>query len=100
LRATLAEAGADSSIEKAAADGMVEIVRSQPGRVLTGTSEHADYLVGEEKIVLRGGSPVLNDSQKGITRGEELTYFSGDDRLLVNGAPAAPASSRLRKKGP
>jgi hypothetical protein len=41
---------------------------------------------------------VLTDSRKGITRGEELTYFSGDDRLLVNGAPSAPASRRLHKK--
>ena len=98
LRATLAEAGSDSSIERALADGKVEIVQTQPDRTRTGNSEHADYVVSEEKIVLRGGAPVLTDSRKGITHGEELTYFSGDDRLLVNGAPAAPASSRLHKK--
>ena len=40
----------------------------------------------------------LVDSLKGNTRGVELTYFTSDDRLLVNGAPEKPATSRLRKK--
>jgi lipopolysaccharide export system protein LptA len=97
LRSYLSEAGAENSLEKAYADGKVELLQSAPGRTRTGTSEHAEYFVSDEKIILRGGSPMLVDSVKGNTRGDELTYFSGDDRLLVNGAPERPAASRLRR---
>ncbi len=97
LRSFLSEAGSESSLEKAYADGKVELRQSAPGRTRTGTSEHAEYFVSDEKIILRGGSPLLVDSLKGNTRGDELTYFSGDDRLLVNGAPDRPATSRLRR---
>jgi len=98
LRSFLSEAGADNSLDKAYADGKVEIVQSSPARTRTGTSEHAEYFVNEDKVILRGGGPLLVDSVKGNTRGVELTYFTGDDRLLVNGAPEKPATSRLRKK--
>jgi lipopolysaccharide export system protein LptA len=98
LRSFLSEAGSDNSLEKAYADGKVELVQSAPGRTRTGTSEHAEYFVSDEKIILRGGSPMLVDSLKGNTRGDELTYFSSDDKLLVNGAPERPATSRLRRK--
>ena len=98
LRAFLAESGAESSLDKAFADGAVEIVQTASGRTRTGVSEHAEYYVPNEKIILRGGSPLLTDSLKGNTRGRELTYFTGDDRLLVNGKPERPATSRLHRK--
>lgn len=98
LRAILAESGSESSLEKALADGSVEIVQTGAGRTRTGTSEHAEYFVPEDKIVLKGGNPLLVDSVKGNTRGGELTYFAADDRLLVNGVPDRPATSRLRRK--
>ena len=88
----------DGRLEKAFADGKVEIVQSSPLRKRTGNSEHAEYYVGDQKIVLRGGAPILNDSVKGVTRGSELTYYAGDDRLMVNGAPEQPAKSRIRRK--
>lgn len=98
LRSYLSEAGADNSLEKALADGKVEIVQTSPLRKRTGNSEHAEYYVTDQKILLRGGQPTLNDSVKGVTRGSELTYFAGDDRLMVNGAPEQPAKSRIRRK--
>src|SRR5206468_1407934 len=98
LRSYLSESGSDNSLEKAYAEGKVEIQQSSPGRSRTGISEHAEYFVNEEKVILRGGAPQLIDSLKGNTRGSELTYFTGDDRLLVNGAPERPAKSRLRRK--
>jgi lipopolysaccharide export system protein LptA len=98
LRSYLAEAGADSSLERAYADGKVEIRQSAPGRMRTGTSEHAEYYVTDQKVILRGGAPKLTDSLKGATQGSELTYYAGDDRLLVNGAPEQPAKSRIRRK--
>jgi lipopolysaccharide export system protein LptA len=99
LRAYLSEAGSDNSLERAYADGKVEIQQNSPGRTRTGASDHAEYYAAEDKIVLRGGSPVFSDSLKGNTRGAELTYYAADDRLLfVDGVPQQPAASRLRRK--
>jgi len=100
LRSWLAEQGADNRLQKAVADGAVEIVQTGPIRTRTGTSEHAEYYTDEEKIVLRGGDPAMNDSLRGNTRGTELTYYSDDDRLLVKGSDGKPAVSKIRKKHP
>jgi len=100
LRSWLAEEGADNRLQRAFADGAVEIVQTGPIRTRTGTSEHAEYYTDEDKIILRGGDPVMNDSLRGNTRGAELTYYSNDDRLLVNGSSAKPAISHIRKKHP
>jgi lipopolysaccharide export system protein LptA len=100
LRSWLAEEGADNRLQKAFADGAVEIVQTGPIRTRTGTSEHAEYYTDENKIVLRGGNPTMNDSIRGNTRGTELTYFSDDDRLLVKGSDGKPAISHIRKKHP
>ena len=62
LRSWLAEEGADNRLQKAVADGAVEIVQSGPIRTRTGTSEHAEYYTDDEKIVLRGGQP--NDERQ------------------------------------
>jgi len=90
--------GDDSRIEKAFADGHVEIVQAATDRTRTGTGEHAEYYTADERIILRGGQPQMVDSKKGYTRGAELTYFVNDDRLLVTGSPKQRATSRLRRK--
>jgi len=100
LRSWLAEEGADNRLQKAFADGAVQIVQSGPIRTRTGTSEHAEYYTDDDKIVLRGGEPTMNDSLRGNTRGAELTYYSNDDRLLVIGSDGKPAISHIRKKHP
>lgn len=90
---------ADSSLDHAVAEGAVEIVSAQAGRTRTGTSERAEYLAGEGRVVLTEGKPQLVDSLKGTTKGRQLTWFSQDDRLLVNGVETQPARSLvLRKK--
>jgi len=98
LRSWLAEEGADNRLQKAFADGAVQIVQTGPIRTRTGASEHAEYYTDEEKIVLRGGDPTMNDSLRGNTRGTELTYYSNDDRLLVKGSDGKPAISHIRRK--
>jgi lipopolysaccharide export system protein LptA len=100
LRSWLAEEGADNRLQKAFADGGVEIVQKGPIRTRTGSSDHAEYYTDENKIVLRGGDPTMNDNVRGNTRGLELTYYSDDDRLLVKGSDAKPAISHIRKKHP
>jgi lipopolysaccharide export system protein LptA len=98
IKAFLKDSQSDSSLDKAIADGAVVIDQSAPGRSRKGSSEHAEYYAGEEKLLLTGGQPQMVDSVKGTTKGRELTYFSNDDRLLVNGAEAQRSESVIRRK--
>jgi lipopolysaccharide export system protein LptA len=98
LRAFLRDSDDDSSLDHAFADGKVEIVQATLDHTRTGTSEHAEYYADDEKVILEGGQPQLVDSLKGTTRGVKLTWYSQDDRLLVNGAQGQPAQSKLRRK--
>ena len=41
---------------------------------------------------------LLVDSLKGQTRGKQLTWWSNNDRLLVNGAENRPVDTLYRKK--
>lgn len=88
----------DSSLDHAIADGNVKIVNVlSPTRMRVGTSEHCEYYTKEDKVVLSGGSPQFVDSQKGMTRGKELTYFSSEDRLIVEGEEKHEAFTRMKK---
>jgi lipopolysaccharide export system protein LptA len=98
IQAFLRDSSSDSSLDHAFADGQVEIDQSSPGRLRKGTSEHAEYYVDEDKVILEGGSPEFVDSLRGNTRGEKLTWFSKDDRLLVNGIETKPVKSVLHRK--
>lgn len=98
LRAYLNDPKAQSSLEKALADGEVEIFQQAGGRTRRGTAEHAEYYVDQEQVVLYGGAPALADSLKGTTTGTRLTYFAQQDRLLVDGAESNPAISRIQRR--
>jgi lipopolysaccharide export system protein LptA len=117
LQAFLKSSDSDSSLDKAFADGDVKIVsivtpsanpkpakgkngkqKSNEKRVRTGTSEHAEYYVDDQKVLLRGGRPVMDDSAKGRSTGEELTLFVNDDRLQVDGKEGQPAETSIRKQ--
>lgn len=87
-----------SSLDRAFADGSVKIDDTTPARTRTGTSEHAEYYVGEGKVLLNGGQPQLIDSVKGTTQGRQLTYFSDSEKLIVEGAPAKPVETRILKR--
>ena len=54
LRAFLGASGAESRLEKALADGAVEILSTAKDRTRTGTGEHAEYYTAEQKVILRG----------------------------------------------
>ena len=78
----------------------MQIVQTATDRTRTGTSEHAEYYVDEDKVILQGGQPKFIDTLRGTTQGKELIWFSNDDRLLVTGAPDKPGNTRItRKKG-
>jgi lipopolysaccharide export system protein LptA len=97
IRAFLKQ-GEESSLDRAVADGAVKIVQTSPLRKRTGVSEHAEYYVNDGLVILSGGAPELVDSVEGITRGRKLTYFSNNDRLLVEGAQGQPVESKLLRK--
>jgi lipopolysaccharide export system protein LptA len=97
LRAHLNESSSQSSLEKALADGGVEILQTAAGRTRRGTAEHAEYYVGEQRVLLHGGTPTLVDSLKGTTTGRRLTYFADRDRLLVDGQERTPAVSHIQR---
>jgi lipopolysaccharide export system protein LptA len=96
LRAFLRNDSNDSSLDHAFADGSVEIAQSVPGRQRNGGSEHVEYYVDQDKVILEGGKPQFVDSIRGKTQGDKLTWFSDDDRLLVNGVPAKSVLHRKK----
>ena len=98
LKAYLNDSDADSSLDKAFADGTAKIVSNADKRTRTGTSEHAEYYTTDQKVILDKGEPLLVDSLKGQTRGKELTWWANNDRLLVNGVEDRHVDSLLRKK--
>ncbi len=98
IRAFLRSDNDDSSLDHAVAEGQVQIHSVGPGRVRDGTSEHAEYYVDDDKVVLSEGRPKFVDSLRGTTTGDKLTWFSRDDRLLVNGVESDPAKSVLHRK--
>jgi lipopolysaccharide export system protein LptA len=97
-----------SRLEKAYADGGVIILQQAayrppeggPAVIRTrrGTAEHAEYTLADGRVVLRGGNPQMADSVKGTTRGRQLTWFSANDSLLVEGAETQPVRSRILRR--
>jgi lipopolysaccharide transport protein LptA len=100
IKAFLNDADADSSLNRTESDGAVKILSSdkKKGKTRTGTAEHSEYYADEGKVTLTGGRPLLLDSKTGKTEGDHLTYWSNDDRLLVNGQPTSQVKSIVRKK--
>ncbi len=87
-----------NSLQRANADGNVDILQTSLDRTRTGTSQHAVYEIAESKVVLTGGTPVFTDSVQGTTRGQMITFFADNDRLLVDGEESTPTESRLKRK--
>ena len=98
LKAYLNDRDADTSLNHAFAEGAVKIVSTEDKRTRTGTGEHGEYYATERKVILNGGDALLVDSLKGQTRGKQLTWWSNNDRLLVNGAENRPADTLYLKK--
>ena len=71
--------GKDNRIEQALARGGVAV--RQGTRAGTGDQAEYDFQLG--KIVLSGNFAEVVDPARGRTRGLRLTFFVGDDRILV-----------------
>jgi len=98
IQAFLRNDSDDSSLDHAFADGKVEIHQTSPDRTRDSASEHAEYYVDDDKVILEGGQPRFVDSLRGTTHGQKLTWYSGDDRLLVDGVEKDPVQSVIRRK--
>jgi lipopolysaccharide export system protein LptA len=83
-------AQADLQIDRAIATQNVHVI--QPTR--QATAERAEYVPDEKKITLTGNLAAISDSEKGSTQGIRLTYFTGDDRILVDGKPGTQAETK------
>lgn len=89
----------ETRLDRMDAEGAVVIRDEARGRKRTGRGEHAEYFLNEERIVLSGGNPSVEDAQKGITRGAVITWFGRQDRMIVDNEGAGPAVSRVKQKG-
>jgi lipopolysaccharide export system protein LptA len=89
-------------LEKAFARGAVEIVETaqQGSPQREGSGDQAQYYPREDKVILQGEPAQVKNSRQDTTRGSELTYYLGDDRLLVLGSPQDRSYSLRRKKEP
>jgi lipopolysaccharide export system protein LptA len=70
------------------------VVVQQPAR-------HADgqllvYTASDDKFVLTGGPPSIFDAERGKITGVSLTFFRGDDRVLVEGEASTPVVTQTR----
>ncbi len=89
----------DSSLDHAIALGKVTVYDVvSTGRTRVGTGERCEYYTKQDKVILNGGAPQMVDSYKGVVKGEQLTYFSGEDHLIVDGKKEQVAFTRMKKK--
>jgi lipopolysaccharide export system protein LptA len=88
---------AESSMSPSQLDQIValgNIVVQQQDRRATG--EKLVYTAADEKFVMTGGSPLLADSAHGTIRGDSLTFYSRDDRVLVESSESSRTITRTR----
>ncbi len=101
----------DSGLDRAFAEGNVEILQMEPQRRRRGTGQQADFYAADNRVILEGSLAELVESQPGspqptVTKGRKLTWQGGgetnaqakSDKLLVDGAEGQPAVSSLRRK--
>jgi lipopolysaccharide export system protein LptA len=88
--------GEETQLDKMMCEGSVRLNGSRDGRKQDGSSETAEYYPNEERLELFGGAPMVNDSKRGITRGNQITWLAREDRLIVDNAGSGPAVSRIK----
>lgn len=89
--------GNGTSLDHAYADGDVKVVQTMAGRTRTGTSEHCEYYPKQNKVILNGGLAKMADTRKGTTAGQQLTYYSDTDHVIVEGKPQKPVVSDMER---
>jgi lipopolysaccharide export system protein LptA len=70
------------------------VVVQQPSRRAEG--QKLVYTAADDKFVLTEGSPSIFDAERGKITGVSLTFFRGDDRVLVEGEASTPVVTQTR----
>ena len=70
------------------------VVVQQPSRRAEGKT--LVYTAADDKFVLTGGPPSIFDAERGKITGVSLTFFRGDDRVLVEGKASTPVVTQTR----
>ena len=91
LLVSMAEKSAD--IQTIKARGKVVVV----DKLREGQSEEALYDLSEETMVLTG-NPVVTDKEKGVLRGDKLTFRLGDDRILVENKEKERSATVIKRE--
>ncbi len=60
------------------------------------TGERLVYTAGDGKFVLTGGPPMVADAEHGTIRGDSLTFYSHDDRIVVESKESSRTVTRTR----
>ena len=84
--------GGATQLQKIIADGQIVIV--QPTRRAEG--DHLVYTAADDKFVLTGTAPSIFDAERGKVRGDSLTFYKRDDRVLVEGDTKSPTVTQTR----
>ncbi len=91
------DGGTETQLDRLFADKDAVVVERTPERTRTGRGEHLEYHAREERMVLTGGNPLVQDSLRGISRGAVITWFSREDRLIVDNTGSGPAVSVVQR---
>jgi len=83
----------EGDMEKIIARGNVVIVQN----LGEGRGEEAIYDPDKESVVLLG-NPVLIDKDRGITRGDKLTFYLADDRILVENKARERSATVIKRE--
>lgn len=87
-----AQMATPSELDRIAADG--HVVLQQPNR--RGTGDKLVYTADDGRFVMTGGPPTIFDAQQGTVTGSSLTFYSRDDRVLVEGGSSTRAVTTTR----
>jgi len=84
-----------------AGPGQLDHMVAQGDVIVQQPSRHADgqnlvYTAADDKFVLTGGPPSIFDAEQGKITGVSLTFFRGDDRVLVEGKVSTPVVTQTR----
>ncbi|MGZ4789078.1 MAG: LptA/OstA family protein [Terriglobales bacterium] len=83
---------AASQLDRIVADGHI-VIQQQDRR---GTGNRLVYFAKDSSFTLSGGPPSIFDAEHGKVTGDSLTFFSRDDRVLVEGGNSAPSVTKAR----
>src|SRR5262249_32887254 len=60
------------------------------------TGDRLVYTAADGKFVLTGGPPMVADAQQGTIKGDSLTFYSHDDRIVVESKESSRTVTRTR----